>query len=112
MAKKPLDLSSAVTQPKKKRTAFDLADEATTARKTDTNAIPESPTDRVNVSLLEEERKAMDDRAHHFKITGRRDLKFSRLARIAFKMLLEAPDEEILKLADSVDNLEVRRGRK
>lgn len=66
-------------------------------------------TDRISISLLQEERIALEDRVYHFKKSGRRDLKISRLARIALKMMLDASDEDILKTAEEVDNLEIRR---
>ena len=69
-------------------------------------------TERLTISLLEEEKRAIEDRAHRFRMSGHRELKASRLARIAFQMLLEATDEEILKTADDVENLEIRRGNR
>ena len=70
--------------------------------------IPRS-TDRISISLLPEERAALDDRVADFRRNGRRDLKTSRLARIAFKMLLNASDDEVLQIAEDVPNLEQLR---
>jgi hypothetical protein len=39
-------------------------------------------------------------------------LKTSRLARVAFQMLLNASDEEILEAAAATENLETRRGNR
>lgn len=66
-------------------------------------------TDRMSISLLGEERIALEERAARLRFQGYRDIKPSRLARIAFHMLLVASDEEILKWAEEVENLEVRR---
>ena len=68
---------------------------------------------KLSVSLLPEERHALEVRSHELISTGGRyDLKTSRMARIAFQMLLEASDEEILRIAESVPNLEALRGRR
>ncbi|MBI1961272.1 MAG: helix-turn-helix transcriptional regulator, partial [Parcubacteria group bacterium] len=67
----------------------------------------------LSVSLLPEERYALEIRSHELANKMRRhDLKPSRVARIAFRMLLEASDEEILRIAEDVPNLEKLRGRR
>lgn len=63
-------------------------------------------TDRMSISLLAEERQALDDLAADFKRKRRRDLKTSRLVRVAIKMLLDASEEEVLRMAEEVPNLE------
>ena len=106
MAKRKLAQAS---KAQTKKTALDLAEEqAQPPAAGETRSIPRS-TDRISISLLPEERRALEKRAHQFMDNGRRDLKTSRLARIAFHMLAAASDEEILAVADRVDNLEVRR---
>ena len=67
-------------------------------------------TDRLTISLLDGEKRALEERAFRFRQTGHAELKTSRLARVAFQMLLEAADEAILQAAKKVENLEVRRG--
>lgn len=69
-------------------------------------------TERLTISLLGEEKRALEERAFRFRQNGHPELKASRLARIAFHMLLAAPDEAILKAAEAVENLEVRRGNR
>lgn len=69
-------------------------------------------TERLTISLLDKEKRALEERAFRFRMSGHRELKASRLARIAFQMLLEATDEEILNIAEGVENLEVRRGNR
>jgi hypothetical protein len=114
-----------VVQAQPKRTALDLAEETldepkTPAReKTKPTAAKSAPksasasrtTDRVSISLLLEERLALEDKSADLRRQGRRDLKTSRLARIAFRLLLEAPDKEIFRLAEEVPNLEQLRVR-
>ena len=111
MAKR--NLSQAAKKPRKK-TPLDLAEEhahtpTVVAMRSPT---PGRSTDRMSISLLPEERTALEDRADHFRRTGRRDLKASRLARIAFEMLFDASDEDVLQIADRVPNLETRRVRR
>lgn len=69
-------------------------------------------TERLTISLLDGEKRALEERAFHLRQGGHAELKTSRLARIAFQMLIEAPDDEILKVAEKVENLEVRRGNR
>ena len=105
-----------VVRSQSKKTPLDLAEETLDSPKPDppqpapaaTTAIPRS-TDRISISLLAEERIALEDKVSSLKHKGRRDLKISRLARIAFKMLLDAEDEDILRIADEVPNLEQLR---
>ena len=108
MAKR--SLTQAAKAPSKK-TPLDLAEEhAHTPTAAPTRSpTPGRSTDRMSISLLTEERTALEDRADHFRRAGRRDLKASRLARIAFEMLFDASDEEVLQIADRVPNLEMRR---
>ena len=101
-----------VVQPRK--TALDLAEETLDAprpkpaqkRTVKTTASIPRTTDRISISLLAEERNALEDKAVEFRRKGRRDLKASRLTRIAIKMLLEAKDEEVFRVAEDVPNLE------
>lgn len=103
-------------QSRKGKTAWDLAAEVID-RPHGGQATPEArpkpqmlrSTDRISISLLEEERRALEDRAFNLRQQGHRDVKMSRLARIAFQMLLDAPDEDILKAAQKVPNLEKLR---
>ena len=69
-------------------------------------------TERISVSLLAAERAALEERAARLRGAGHRDIKTSRLARIAFKLLQQLSDEEILSAAQEVENLEVRRAQK
>ena len=108
MAKRSL---AQATKALTKKTALDLAEEQAQPPQPparEARSIPRS-TDRISISLLPDERRALERRAHQFMDNGRRDLKTSRLARIAFHMLASASDEEVLAVADRVDNLEVRR---
>ena len=110
MAKRSLKQAAQV-----KRSPLDLAEEQAETPTPATPAhfpTPGRSTDRLSISLLSEERTALEDKADHFRRMGRRDVKASRLARAAFKMLLEAPDDEILRVVDSVENLETRRVRR
>lgn len=106
-----------VVQVQPKKTALDLAEETLDAPRPkpaqkrtakSTGPIPRT-TDRISISLLSEERTALEDKAVEFRRKGRRDLKTSRLARIAFRLLLEAKDEEVFRIADEVPNLEQLR---
>lgn len=69
-------------------------------------------TGRLTISLLDDEKRALEERAFHFRQNGHPELKTSRLARIAFCLLLDTADEEILKAAEKVENLEGRRGNR
>ena len=73
--------------------------------------IPRS-TERLSISLLAEERDALEKLSMELRSEGHRALKTSRLARIAFKILLDADKKAILKAADSVENLEILRGKR
>ena len=84
---------------------------ATARKKKEPNPIPRS-TERLSISLLGEERDALEKLSMELRSEGYRALKTSRLARIAFKMLLDADKKSILKAADSVENLEVLRGKR
>ena len=112
MAKRKL---SAATENQSPKTPLDLAEEQIErpqSQATDTRPIPRS-TDRLSVSLLNEERTALEDLANDFRRrNGRRDFKTSRLVRIGIKMLLSASDEVILQVADEVPNLEQLRAKK
>ena len=95
MAKRSLAQAS---KAQTKKTALDLAEEQTQSPPPaagQTRSIPRS-TDRISISLLPDERRALEKRAHQFMDNGRRDLKTSRLARIAFHMLAAASDEDVL----------------
>ena len=107
MAKRSL---AQATKAQPKRTALDLATEQAEGPVA-ARPIGRS-TDRISVSLLAQERTDLERRARELQDAGRRDIKTSRLARIAFRMVLNASDEEILQIADEVDNLEVRRAGK
>jgi len=69
-------------------------------------------TERLTISLLKEEKQALEEKAFHFRQNDHSELKTSRLARVAFRLLLETSDEEILQAAEKVENLEVRRGNR
>ena len=114
MAKRKL---TDITKPEsEKKTALGHADEL--IEQMDSQALPELDkqqtkslrrnTTRMSISLLPEERKAIEMRMGQLWQQGYTDIKVSRLARIALKMLLQASDEEILTLADEVPNLEKR----
>ena len=112
-----------VVQAQPRKTGLELAEETLdepkkparekakpAAAKTSPKAAPKSApvsrtTDRMSISLLLEERLALEDKSDDLRRQGRRDLKPSRLARIAFRLLLETPDKEIFRLADEVPNL-------
>ena len=110
MAKRTL---TQATKPKAKakKSALDLAERETrTSATSPAGPIPRS-TARLSISLLEDERDALEERSADLRRDGRRDLKPSRLARVAFKMLLDASDEEILHVANNVPNLEKLRAK-
>lgn len=111
MAKQTL---KATTEKKDAKVALlDLSDrQLDSPREKRTTGDVRRSTERLTISLLEEEKRALEERAFRFRMGGHRELKASRLARIAFQMLLEATDEEILKTADDVENLEIRRGNR
>lgn len=114
-----------VVQAQPRKTGLDLAEETldepkkparekakpTVAKSAPKAASASRTTDRVSISLLLEERLALEDKSADLRRQGRRDLKTSRLARIAFRLLLEAPDKEIFRLAEEVPNLEQLRVR-
>lgn len=115
MAKRTL---AAATSAQPSRSAVDLAEEVTSASERPTPAVVVRSkerasearfTDRMSISLLKDERNALEDRARELQRAGRRDLKPSRLARVAFKLLQNTPDEEVLRVAEEVPNLEQLR---
>jgi len=134
MAKR--ELKQATKARAQKKSALDLAEEHTEASAISPSAqdgagalppplprrgpgggsAPASPisrtTDRLSISLTYEERQALTDRAADFMRSGRRDLKTSRLVRIAIRMLLNASDDDILRVADGVPNLEKLRAQR
>ena len=72
-------------------------------------------TERLSVSLLPDERRALEQRlgqlwAQGYVKLGR--LSVSRLVRAAIAYLLEADDEDIIQWANRVPDLEKRRGKK
>lgn len=69
-------------------------------------------TERISISLLPEERNALEKLSNDLRSEGHRALKTSRLARIAFKMLLDADKDTVLDVAEKVPNLEILRGKK
>lgn len=83
------------------------------ARPTTSSTTPiRRSTERISISLLAEERAALEERAARLRSAGHRDIKTSRLARVAFNMLQEVSDEAILSAAAMVENLEMRRAQK
>ena len=68
----------------------------------------------MSISLTAEERAAVEARAFQLKQAGaRKDIgKVSGLTRVALAMMLAATDEEILRVADRVENLELRKARR
>lgn len=130
MAKRKL---AQAARPAARKTALDLAEEHVEASETSPRGAAGTPpppqprrgsgggsataspisrsTDRLSISLTHEERQALVDRAADFMRQGHRDLKTSRLVRVAIRMLLSASDDDILRVADSVPNLEKLRAR-
>lgn len=72
-----------------------------------TRTIPRN-TARLSVSLLPEERRAVERLMGQLWQRGYTDIKISRLTRIALRMLLQASDDDIVRLAEEVPNLEKR----
>ena len=107
MAKRKL--STAVT--KKTKSAIDLAVMSTDNRAQHTTE-PGRSTVKMSISMTPEEQAELDKRVGAFRAAGRRDLKQSRLARVALRMMLNATDDEVLRVADTVENLESRRGNR
>ena len=71
---------------------------------------PASPVVNISISLLVEERDSFERKV--LEVMGYdRSIKNSRLARIAFRVIEQMDIEEILELAEEVDNLGSRRGR-
>ena len=105
---------SAVTAKKDPKLALlDLSDKQLESPKQQRESgVMGRSTERLTISLLKEEKRALEEKAFHFRQNEHPELKTSRLARVAFQMLLEAPDEEILRFADQVENLEARRGNR
>ena len=119
MAKKePRKLGVAAAQSRRQKTALDLAEEVTQEQEKppEEEEIPEpkapikrNHTERISVSLLPEERAALEQLSADLRSKGHRDIRMSRLARIAFKMLIDATEEEVLKAAEDVPYLEKLR---
>lgn len=111
MAKQTLAATTAKKDPK--LALLDLSDRNIEQSRQPKDSEPiRRSTERLTISLLDEEKRALEERAFHFRQQGHAELKTSRLARVAFQMLLEAADEEILQAAEKVENLEVRRGNR
>ena len=108
MAKRSL---AAVAEESSGRDAYlELAEAQVGSTSQPSSKITAKPTDKMSFSCLREEREQLEDRATHFRRElGRRDLKPSRLIRIALKFLENATDEEVLSMAEQVEYLEVRR---
>ena len=64
---------------------------------------------RMSLSLLREERTALEKRLAQLWLLGHADIKMSRLLRIGAKMLMNASEEEILNVAAEVPNMYDRR---
>ena len=113
MAKQPLSVTTAKKDPK--LALLDLSDrqseERPPARRLEASP-PGRSTERLTISLLEEEKRALEARAFHFRQHGYPELKTSRLARVAFQLLCNVPDEEVIKIATQVQNLDSRRGNR
>ena len=105
MPRKKLGDSTAVA-PSSTDDKFDLADQITRPKQIDRS------TSRLSVSLLEEERTALEGLGGELRRKGHWDLKTSRLARVAFKMLLDADEQDVLRVASEVPNLEKLRGKR
>jgi len=110
-------LKDVVQQPvTKQRSGWDLAAEVYGGPKADQGAEDADrsqisrTTARLSISLLDEERDSLERVSAELRAKGHRDMKTSRLARVAFQMLLDATDDEILQVAARVPNLERLRG--
>jgi len=109
MAKKKL--GAAAKAPKN---AVDLAVQEQTGKQSS----PERSTERISVSLTTEELHELQARSGTLmdpRGPGRRDLKVSKLARVAFYLLSEASDEDILAISadeSKIEDLEARRGKR
>ncbi len=66
---------------------------------------------KISVSLTEAERDTLEARSAQLRGSGHRDLKLSRLARVAFTLLDGIDDTEVVAQAQKVENLESRRGK-
>jgi hypothetical protein len=64
---------------------------------------------KISVSLTNVERHNLEARSAELRAKGHRKLKLSRLARVAFRMLSDADDADILRVAETVEDLEARR---
>ena len=121
MAKRKLASSTQQIQQREKRevaSRLDAADRAlgeptpgSTEPVREATKIPRS-TDRLSISLLSEERDAVEGLSAALRAQGHRDLKTSRLVRVAIKMLLDSSQAEVLRQAEEVPNLEKLRGRR
>ena len=107
------DLAAVTAQKDPKHALLDLSDRSPEQRGQQVrSAAVGRTTERLTISLLESEKRGLEERAFSFRQNGHPELKTSRVARIAFHMLLNASEEEILVAAEGVENLEVRRGRR
>ena len=79
------------------------------AREVETGGQGKRSTEKLSVSLTTEERNAIQQRSAELMAAGHRDLKLSRLCRVAFRLLLDATEEQVLAAAEQVENLELRR---
>ena len=107
------NLAAVTAQKDPKLALLDLSDKSPEQREEQVRPVALGrTTDRLTISLLEQEKRGLEERAFGLRQNGHPELKTSRLARVAFRMLLEASDEDILSAAGAVENLEVRRGRR
>ena len=94
-----------------KRSAVDHGDELIGKMESQGGAKPAGRnTARVSISLLPEERRSLEKRVGHLWEMGHAHIRVSRLVRIALKMLEGASDDEVVRLAEEVPNLERRPG--
>jgi len=79
----------------------------TEAKKTrPTQEITPGCTINISLSMLPEEREQLEDLEHAMRKAGHRRMKKSMLMRIGLKWLLEAQQEQILKMSEEVPYLE------
>ena len=70
-------------------------------------------TERITISLKEEEKEAIEERAFRYKRHGtNKKLKPSQLGRLALLWAISASDEEIEAIEASAEDLEKRRGNR
>lgn len=70
---------------------------------------PGDTTVKISISLTNVERHNLEARSADLRAKGHRKLKLSRLARVAFRMLSDADDADVLRVAETVEDLEARR---